>query len=368
MHPNPRKIAPLIVVLVLAAAVLWYLGGERAAADSGTLTASGTIEAVEITISSEFGGRVLAVNFAEGDAVNAGDVLLAFDTSLLEAQQNQAQAALAVARGGEAAARASLTAAQANAAAMEANLKAMEAGPTPEELAVGQTQVEKAQIAVDAAQETYEDLPDSGRETSQGKNLKQQLDMARANLATAQAQFDVLKVGARNEQIEAVRAQASGAQAQVQAAQAQVDIAVAQVEAAEAAISVLDIQIGKLTMTAPVGGVVLAGGVHPGEFALPGAPLMFIGKLDQLTMTVYVPEDRYGMINLGQAAHVTVDSFPGEEFPATVIHIAGRAEFTPRNVQTAEGRRTTVFAVKLAVASAAGKLKPGMPADARFGN
>ena len=61
-----------------------------------------------------------------------------------------------------------------------------------------------------------------------------------------------------------------------------------------------------------------------------------------------------------------VDSFPNETFTAKVTRIADQAEFTPRNVQTAEGRATTVFAVKLAVDNAGGKLKPGMPADVYF--
>ena len=50
-----------------------------------------------------------------------------------------------------------------------------------------------------------------------------------------------------------------------------------------------------------------------------------------------------------KTATVSVDSFPGVTFSGTVIHIADQAEFTPRNVQTVEGRRTTVFAVKLTV-------------------
>jgi HlyD family secretion protein len=80
-----------------------------------------------------------------------------------------------------------------------------------------------------------------------------------------------------------------------------------------------------------------------------------------------VPEDRYGQIALGQFAVVQVDSWPGQAFVATVTHIADRAEFTPRNVQTAEGRRTTVFAVDLALDNPEGRLKPGMPADVTFG-
>ena len=64
---------------------------------------------------------------------------------------------------------------------------------------------------------------------------------------------------------------------------------------------------------------------------------------------------------------LTVDFFPGEIFTATVVYIADQAEFTPRNVQTSEGRRSTVFAVELSLRNDAGKLKPGMPADVQFG-
>jgi HlyD family secretion protein len=88
--------------------------------------------------------------------------------------------------------------------------------------------------------------------------------------------------------------------------------------------------------------------------------------LDDMTLTVYVPEDRYGEISLGQKAQVSVDSFPGESFEAVVVHIAEEAEFTPRNVQTAEGRSSTFYAIKLQLDDPAGNLKPGMPADVVF--
>ncbi|MBF8283469.1 MAG: hypothetical protein HW378_2384, partial [Anaerolineales bacterium] len=136
----------------------------------------------------------------------------------------------------------------------------------------------------------------------------------------------------------------------------------------QAALDTLDVQIGKLKLIAPADGVVLSRAIEPGEFASPGATLLVIGELSDLTITVYVPEDRYGEIALGGTAQVSVDSSPGEKFTATVTHIADQAEFTPRNVQTAEGRKTTVFAVRLSVNNADGKLKPGMPADVKFGD
>jgi len=128
----------------------------------------------------------------------------------------------------------------------------------------------------------------------------------------------------------------------------------------------INTQVNKLTLTAPMDGVILVRNVEPGEFVQPGAAAFTMANLNELTITVYVPEDQYGNITLGQKASVTVDSFPGQTFEATVTHISDQAEFTPRNVQTVEGRSSTVFAIKLTVKDLEGKLKIGMPADVVF--
>jgi multidrug efflux pump subunit AcrA (membrane-fusion protein) len=120
-------------------------------------------------------------------------------------------------------------------------------------------------------------------------------------------------------------------------------------------------------VTSPIDGVVLERLVEPGEFAAPASTEMVVASLDALTLTIYVPEDRYGQIALGQTFPVTVDSFPGETFRGTVRFISDQAQFTPRSVQTKDSRQTTVYAVKLALAPSSGKLKPGMPADVHFG-
>ena len=90
---------------------------------------------------------------------------------------------------------------------------------------------------------------------------------------------------------------------------------------------------------------------------------MVVAPLEELTLKIYVPENRYGRIALRQTYPVTVDLFPGETFQGTVRYIADQAEFTPRNVQTTDSRQTTVYAVKLDLEPTGGKLKPGMPAD-----
>lgn len=117
----------------------------------------------------------------------------------------------------------------------------------------------------------------------------------------------------------------------------------------------------------PIDGVVLERLIEPDEFVTPGSTALVVAALDALTLKIYVPEDRYGQIALGQSYAVSVDSFPGETFQGTVKYISDRAEFTPRNVQTTDSRKTTVYAVRLELAPTGGKLKPGMPADVHFG-
>jgi HlyD family secretion protein len=337
MHPNPRRIAPFVIILLLLAFFAWYLV-SRASANTTTLSTSGTIEASQVHISPEIGGRVTSVNFKEGDQVKAGDVLVELDASVLTAQRAQAAAGLA--------------AAKANASAAQANLALLRAGPSTEQLAVPQKGIDQAQLAVDQANSTYNDLPAAAVDSPNAKTLQQAIARAKAALASAQAQYDLLKAGARPEQVSAAQAAADAAQGQAQAAQA--------------ALDVLDAQLSKLTLKSPLTGVVLTRSIEPGEFSAPGGVLLVIGQLDALTVTVYVPEDRYGQITLGQIYPVTVDSFPSETFQAKVIHIADQAEFTPRNVQSSQNRKTTVFAIRLAIDSSGGKLKPGMPVDLTF--
>lgn len=192
-----------------------------------------------------------------------------------------------------------------------------------------------------------------------------------ARLASAERESEAIKDGPDPDDTALAEAQVQTAEANLALAQAdtseeQLEAAQAQVEAAQAALEIVQAQYDKLVLTSPVDGIVLYRTVEPGEVVLPGSPAITLGLLDKLSITVYIPEDRYGQIDIRDKAIVKVDSFPGETFEATVVRIADQAEYTPRNVQTEEDRRTTVFAVELSVDDPQGKLKPGMPADVTF--
>jgi multidrug resistance efflux pump len=192
-----------------------------------------------------------------------------------------------------------------------------------------------------------------------------------SKLAEAIRELEAYKDGPDPDDIALAEARVRSADANlslalVDTSQEQLNLAQAQVDAAQATLDILQTQIDKLVLMAPIDGIVLYRSVEIGEVVQPGSSAMTIGDLENLTITVFIPEDEYGRINIGGQASVSVDSFPGRSYEAEVVRISDRAEFTPRNVQTEEGRRTTVFAVELSVFDPTGELKPGMPADVIF--
>lgn len=224
---------------------------------------------------------------------------------------------------------------------------------------------ESAQIRFDDAKA---DLDNAQKEYDKALTSDGATDLleARADLRIAQERAERASDHVRALQTGLDSPKILAAQKTVEQAEAVLRQAQTAIGQAEANLNLIQTQITKLTLTAPTDGVILTRNIQPGEVINPGAVALTLANLSDLTLTVYIPEDRYGEVSLGQAVGVTVDSFPAETFSASVIHIADRAEFTPRNVQTVEGRKTTVFAIKLRLDDPAGKLKPGMPADVVF--
>lgn len=210
---------------------------------------------------------------------------------------------------------------------------------------------DEALTELEDAEEAYNDLMNSD-EAEDVEYARGQVLVARQRYDAAYARLLTLQTGADSPA--------------VIAAAKELDKAKSALAQAEASLALIDAQIAKLEVKAPMDGVILTRNVEPGEFVQPGATTLTIGNLNELTITVYIPENRYGEISLGQTATLTVDSFPDVTFNATVIQIADKAEFTPRNVQTVEGRSSTVFAIKLSVQDPDGMLKIGMPADVVF--
>ena len=121
------------------------------------------------------------------------------------------------------------------------------------------------------------------------------------------------------------------------------------------------------SLRAPFAGAVSVRHREPGEVVAPGAPVLTLLRRDDRWVRIYVPEDRLGAVRLGQPATLSCDTFPGKTYGGEVVFIASEAEFTPKNIQTAEERVKLVYAVKVRITGDPSyELKPGMPADVRL--
>lgn len=221
-----------------------------------------------------------------------------------------------------------------------------------------ESQFESAETELEAAQSEYDRLL--------SETDAEDLQDVRSRVAVAKRSYD-LAISNRNalltgEESLKVKAALSG----LEQAEAGVSYAEAVLGQAQTALDGLDIQLEKVVVYSPMTGVVLARNLEKGETIMAGGVSIVVGKLDPVRLTVYVPEDRYGEIYLEQTVIVTVDSFPGLEFEGNVVRIADKAQFTPRNVQTVDGRKSTVYAIDIEIENPEHHLKPGMPADATF--
>jgi len=191
-----------------------------------------------------------------------------------------------------------------------------------------------------------------------------------AETAVLQAESAITQAEAMVDAAETAVTVAESSKVQIEAGVVQAEMAVVaaekMVEQAQAVLDLVDIQMERLMVKTAVSGTILTRNLELGELVRPGMSAMSIGQLDDLRVTVYIPESKYGQINLGDTATLTADSFPDETFDTIVMRIADEAEFTPRNVQTQEERQTTVYAIELSVTDPDSKLKPGMPVDVVF--
>jgi HlyD family secretion protein len=320
------------MTLLLAAAC----GGDG----GGPPRAMGYVEATEVRVGAEVGGRLLDVPVQEGDRVAAGTVLARLDTADVElalrrarAERDQAAAQFRLVEAGARVedvrqARAQLQSAQADIRAAESELQAAEAD----------FQRFEALLRSNAGSRKQRDDAATRRDVGASR-----VTAARERASAAQQQVSRLQAGSRPEEIAAARAR---------------------VAALDAQLASLEKNAADAVLASPVAGVVTARTARAGEIIARGAPVVTITDLDAAWANVYVDAPVVPTLRLGQAATLVTDA--GQRLAGTVTFISPRAEFTPRNVQTAQERSKLVYRIKITVDNREGILKPGMPVEAEF--
>jgi HlyD family secretion protein len=330
-----RRLTPSLLAAALAA----VLPGCRDAGPVTSIRVSGYVEATEVQVSAEVGGRILDRPVNEGDRVEAGAIIARLDTADVE---------LAIQR------------ARAERQGADAQLRLLLAGARAEDIRQADAQRAAAEADVVAARrdlaaadrdlERFESLmaSNSGAEKPRDDAAARR-DVAKARVAAGEERVRAatetlarLKAGARREEIDAARARVAGVDAQ---------------------IATLEKAVGDATVVAPAAGIVTQTLVDRGELIAPRTPLVIVADLDNVWANLYVDEPFVPRIALGQAVTLQTDG-GGPSVGATITFISPKAEFTPRNVQTAEERSKLVFRVKATVDNRKGILKQGMPVEA----
>ncbi|WP_129139494.1 HlyD family secretion protein [Modicisalibacter coralii] len=328
-----RLVRGLVVVAIVAAvALLAWTALRPDGLGDGFASGNGRIEATEIDVATRLGGRVAAIDVAEGDFVEPGQVLARMDTQPLEARLAQARAQVRQAENALETARSLIAQRDSEKATAVAVVHQREAEATAAEKRYRRTRTLVERNALS----------------------RQQLDDDYAAWQSALA--------ARA----AANAQVRSSEAAIRAAHSQTTEAESAVEAARAAVAQLQVDIDDSRLTADRNARVQYRIVEPGEVLPAGGKVVNLVDLTDVYMTFFLPERQAGRVGLGDAVHLILDAAPQYVIPARVSYVASVAQFTPKTVETQSEREKLMFRVKARIDPALlrahiDKVKTGLP-------
>ncbi len=296
--------------------------------DSNSINASGTIESVNVTISSKTSGTINKINFNEGDRVKKGDLLVEISHDLLDIQLRQSEAGVDLAN---------------------AQLKLLRSGARREDIKQSEELVKQAKINMELAKQDKDRAAELYRQDATTKKLYDdavgRYDLTVTQLTSAKENLAKVKTIIRPEEIE----------------QAQANL--------KKAISMVDLlkqNIEDCKVFAPSDGFVSKKFIEEGENAVMGGSLLRLSNLETVNLVIYIPETDLAKVKLGQSAEIKIDAYKDKVYTGKVIFISPEAEFTPKNIQTPDERTKLVFAIKIEIPNPQFELKPGLPADAKI--
>jgi HlyD family secretion protein len=287
--------------LIIIAAVI--LTGCNNKADQAD--AFGNFEATEVIVSAETSGRILRFEVTEGSEINKGSEIALIDTTLFHLQKAEINAGMASVR---------------------------------------------THISTMSAQNDI---------------LNQQIDNLNVNIARIE---NMLKEdAATKKQYDDLTGQVAVLQKQIAANNTQKASITAELSVYESKKATLNEQITRSRVKSPLKGTIIEKYSEAGEITAAGKSLVKIADLSMMKLKVYISGAQLGSLKIGKECTVRIDNGKKgyNSFPGTISYISGKAEFTPKIIQTKEERVTLVYAVTIDVKND-GTMKSGMPGEAIF--
>ena len=318
---NRKLILVPVALAALAAGAWWWKDGR--VEPRGELVLHGNMDIRHVELAFNASGRIADSLVREGDRVAKGQPLARLDTTRLELQLAQAQAA---------------------ANSQRSQAAKLRAGSRPEEIRQAAAQRDAARAAAVDARQIYE----------------RQLDLV-ARRFVSQQQADIAKnsLDARQEQLKA--AEEALRLAELGPRKEDIATAEANLAAQEAAVAGLAQDISEGKLKAPADGIIEKRVLEPGDMASPQKPVFTLALADAPWARVYLPETALGRVPVGARASISTDSHPDRKYPGWVGYVSPTAEFTPKTVETTELRASLVYQARVFACGGAAELRQGMP-------
>jgi HlyD family secretion protein len=323
-----KKLAGIVILMALLAGGFFYWRSQEGSAAENFLTLFGNVEIRKVDLSFRVGGRISAVDFEEGDRVQAGQIV-----ARLERTPYQNELNFALAQQGQSA----------------ASLAKLEAGNRPQEISQAEALVNERQASVKNLRIAYQRMQNLLASGAVGRqefdNGEAALREAEARLNTALEGLKLAREGFRSEDIAAARA----------------DLRAAEAHSASARTRLED-----TLCKAPDDGVVLTRVQEPGAVVSAGQTVLTLSLDTPVWIRVYIEEPDLGRIHPGMAGEIFTDSRPGQPYAGRVGYISPEAEFTPKTVQTEELRTRLVYQVRIIADDPDNELRQGMPVTVKL--
>ena len=321
--PNLKGLAVSFVVLLIMLVITGC--GSQNNNGGGQIELSGTVEAREVDLAFQVGGRISQLDADEGRWVEQGDVIAALDPTDLQLALQQ-------------------TTATANAA--RANLDALKAGTRMQELRVAEADLQKAQSQLNFAKAEVKRVsflvPKKLASEEQLEQSQLQYEVALAGVEQAKQHLSLLREGPREEDIQRAEQEF-----------------IARTEASEISKQ----QLAYARLVSPVTGMITVRLTEAGEVVAPGQSIARVAQTEKPWIRAYINETQLGRVRVAQHAQIKIDGVPEQTLPGKLTFISPVAEFTPKTVETRELRVDLVYRIKVEVENTEGILKIGMPAD-----
>ncbi len=318
-----------LVAILIAAAVLGNKGNKKGIAvevgkvEKRTLiekvAATGKIfPEVEIKITSDVSGEIVALNVVEGDSVKQGQLLARIDPDAFQSAVERGEAAVNTAKAQVANSKSSALSAKAQ---------------------ISQTQAQKEQIMaqvenLNSIHERNKSLFEQGVISQADFDLsKSNLDGVRANLKSAEASLTT-------------------AQANYESSQQSIKAQEYTVKSQEASLKELKTNLKRTSLFAPTDGVISLLNVEKGErvvgtIQMSGTELMRIANMNVMEVQVEVNESDVLKVKLKDEVEIEVDAYQDRVFKGVVTQVANSASNTAGATVVLTSDQVTNFIVTI---------------------